>query len=432
MNIFLICLILIFFLYSFVKIFNKTYLLGLVYFLLFIYMFFTIIGYIFYPDKLSVVSNGQYYNNRVFIIYYSYIFLSFLLTFIFVNIIYKYVKIKINIKIKFKQSLQMKKINHFIFNIILFCYLLLLLYFFIKNYTNLSYYNQYILKSNKLWFFAFSFTGIILLTVIACYKFTPSRLRKCLLLLYLVLLGTTFLLISIKAGQRIQIFNIFMSLITIFLIKNKVKMKLTDISKLIKPSILIFIFIFISQLIRNTRGRIENLTNIKLTLDYLTSLANFDTIVFQDYLNPSLTLMTSINYNFIYPIEILKSNILNSMIVFDYPGAGERISRFLDPYGWGGVGYYYFTEGYNMMGFFGFLYSSILIVFTYYLYEKIFTKTNDEVFNVLISGVIAYYMIDIVRGGSLFLFKGILFYIIPFIILYCIATNKTVVFKIER
>jgi hypothetical protein len=142
--------------------------------------------------------------------------------------------------------------------------------------------------------------------------------------------------------------------------------------------------------------------------------------------------MTSMYYKLIFPLEIIKSNILNSLIIFDYPTAGEVISRLLDPNGWGGVGYYYFTEGYNLLGFGGFIYSALVIVLNYYIYENLFTKTNDEIYNLLISGVISYYMINIVRGGTLFMIKGILFYIIPFTILYCIAANKKLVLVFNR
>lgn len=428
----MIALFFIFFIFTFIKIFNKTYILGFVYFLLFIYTFFTMIGYIYFPEKLALVSMGQYYGLDFFLKYFIYIFLGFISIYLFYNIIYKFSKISFKIRLKIEETSRMKNINIFIFRIISISWILITLYYLLNNYSQLSYYNQHILKSNKIWFYLYSSNILILFSSIVKLKYDKSAISKSITIFSIIINFVLFLLTAIRAGQRIQIFSLFLSFLIVLIIKKQLKIIPRNFIKFLKLIIIIICFIVISQIIRNTRGRISSLHEIQIEHISISSLFNLEGIVFQDYLSPSLTLMTSMYYKLIFPLEIIKSNILNSLIIFDYPTAGEVISRLLDPNGWGGVGYYYFTEGYNLLGFGGFIYSALVIVLNYYIYENLFTKTNDEIYNLLISGVISYYMINIVRGGTLFMIKGILFYIIPFTILYCIAANKKLVLVFNR
>lgn len=426
MNILLIILFLIYFVYTFVKIYNKTYIFGLVYFIIFLYTFFTMLGYNLYPDDLYVVSSGQYYGEDIFLNYYAYICLCFITMYISFFIIYGTEFFVPSIKVLLLDNRRFRIINEIIFfsfNIII---IFILLFFLIKYYNQLSYYNQSVLKSNKIWFYLFSASGIFIFAIITKIFTIKNKFNKYIYEAILIFLTLVVIITALKAGQRIQLFKITLSFIIYISIKYDLKIKLRNTFKVSKLVIPAMVFVVFSQLIRSSRGNVISISDGILNIESLKELFDFKTLIFQDYLVPSLTLITSMNYKIIFPIEVIKSNFINATIIGDYPTLGAILARIIDPSGWGGYGYYILTEGYNLMGFMGFIYISVIIVIVYRLYEKVLTKTNDKNFNLYMSCIISYYIIDIVRSGSLFMIKGVFFYIIPFIFLYCKATNKKI------
>ena len=83
-------------------------------------------------------------------------------------------------------------------------------------------------------------------------------------------------------------------------------------------------------------------------------------ILLQDYYAPSHTLFVSMYYDMIDPVEVIKSNVCNAILGVHYPPLtntivarvkGETLERGV---GWS---YHFFVQGYNFMGFMGFLYN---------------------------------------------------------------------------
>jgi hypothetical protein len=142
---------------------RKSQIFFLYYFVLFAYTFFSQIGYLFYPEKLILVSHDQYYGEETFITYWLYIFLSFISIFLIFIIFYeKKYRTVFSIKVK---SLP-KKGGNFLYIILILFYEFILSFFLTKNYENLSYFNQDVLKSNKIWFYLFYLGGIVLLSLL--------------------------------------------------------------------------------------------------------------------------------------------------------------------------------------------------------------------------------------------------------------------------
>jgi hypothetical protein len=386
------------------------------------------LGYTLYPEYLNLVTKGQYYGEEYFWKYYLYIFLSFITYYLIFNFLYKSKKQLRIIKINFIKKSKSHILDIFLFFMICFIWLLFLLYNLIINYNELSYYNQFILKSNKAWFFLYSSIAILIYSILVKIDENSNDFSRIVYKIILIIATFIFFITSLKAGQRIQIFSLVLSILAYFAIKYNLKIKFRNLVKIQRISILIIIFVFISQVIRNTRGRIQSISEINFNLDWFISLFDLKTIIFQDYLVPSLSLMTSMKQNLIFPLEVVKSNLINAIIIFDYPTLGEIISRIVDPNGNSGFGYYYFTEGYNMMGFFGFFISPLTIVIVYYILEILLTKTNSISYNLSMSSILVYYIISVVRGSSLFFIKGIFFFVIPFTLLYLLATNKKIKF----
>lgn len=425
MNLLLLILFTVFVIFTSIYIYNRNHVFGLVYILLFIYCFFTMVAYLYFPEELNIVSSGQYYGENYFIKFILYIFACFIFTFIFYFLISN---IKINIfKINFV-NYSRNKILKRLFSIIIISWLLILTYFLLKNYNLLSYHSQSVMKSNKIWFFLYAISPIFIISIYLKVSESIKIRKKIFYFILLILAFVLFLVTSLKSGQRIEIFCLTLSIITFIIVKYDIKINNKNISKLIKLLIILICFVFLSQVIRNNRHTNLNISQIDFDGSYFADLLNIKEFVFQDYVTPSLTLLTSMEYKIIKPIEIIKSVFFNTLIVFDYPGMGEIISKLLVPSGDVGVGYYYFTEGYNFIGILGCVFSPLFLVISYELYKKILCSTNDKKFNEYISAIISCYIISVVRGGSLFIFKGILFYIIPFIFLYICVTNKKLIF----
>jgi hypothetical protein len=402
---------------------RKSQIFFLYYFVLFAYTFFSQIGYLFYPEKLILVSHDQYYGEETFITYWLYIFLSFISIFLIFIIFYeKKYRTVFSIKVK---SLP-KKRGNFLYIVLILFYEFILSFFLTKNYENLSYFNQDVLKSNKIWFYLFSLGGIVLLSLFFKIYIEHKKSKK---IFYSVLFFSVFLIFSltaIRSGQRIEVAMALLGFMVSlqYLFRDKIRIKRFIIF------IIIFIMISFSQAVRITRGYDETPEAFFTTLmnpeTYLI-IFNPETLVFQDWLNPSLTLMTSIERDIVFPDKVIESNLEVLVPFFKHESLGEILSRVIDPESNAGYGYYILTEGYNFTGFFGFMYSALIFVLGIRFWESFFTNTKDEIFNAYMYGIMGFLVIYVVRGGQTILFlKGFYLYFLPAIILFILMSNKKV------
>ena len=106
-------------------------------------------------------------------------------------------------------------------------------------------------------------------------------------------------------------------------------------------------------------------------------------LLFQDYYHPSHTLFISMYYDIIDPLEVIKSNLANSLVLLKYPyltttivarESGEMEGRGI---GWG---YHYFVEGFNAMGFLGVFYNALFWNLGMLLWMKL-TQSNNRMHN---------------------------------------------------
>ncbi len=407
-------LIMLFFIIPMAYKINKIY--GNFCILYLLYTFFSIYGYINYGSEINRMAYNQYYGvNKSFYIYYFYI-LGFIVV---LTLLLKYLnKIKcFNFRIKVGNKNKKIESVYFIINIL---FIMILSIFLISNYNRASYFDQRILKSNKLWFFAFNFS--IYLIVINFYLGRDKGRKKIFYYILGTIIAIFFLLTALKFGQRIQILNLTFGVITVLLLNIK-----KSLYKIILKKEIILIslsFISLSQYIRGNRGGIKDL-KFEFSMDLITSVFG-KTMVFQDYLIPSYTLLTSIEKKIFLPVDVIKSNILNTLIIFNYPTLGSLISRIIEPKASKGYGYFILSEGYNLCGGLGILVLIIYIAFIFKFYFEVLTNTLDKKFNILMSSVISMYLLNIVRSQSLFFLKGILMFYLPAIFMYICATGKKI------
>lgn len=426
----LIFIFILFFVFTFIYVSKRSFVFSLAYSLLFLYTIFTQFAYLLYPEKLALFSGGQYYGVEFFLSYWMYIFLSFAFIFAFFIILYGK-DYNSSIKLEISGNFKNKKFYNLLYFTVIIVYEMLMLAFLLKNYSTLSYYTQYILKRNTFWFYLFDINGIVLLSIFCGFLIEKNKLIRVFYLSIFVISLSIFIVTSMRAGQRIEFFNTllaFTSFLWIYFLKG-LHNKKEKLRILLFLFFLIFIFIGFSQGVRTLRGSTINIINLidilKRPRTFLTFFS-FESLVFQDWLVPSLTLVTSMKYEIISPSLVLESNLKVFIPFILHPSLGGILSRIIDPTGWTGYGYYILTEGYNFMGFLGFLYSSFIFVVGLRLWELIFTKTKDNMFNSFMCGIIAFSYISIIRGQSISFIKVIYLYFIPAILLFRFMSGKRI------
>jgi len=418
----------LFFLLTSPYILKKSQIFFLAYFVLFAYTIFTQLGYLFYPETLDVVSFHQYYGEEAFIPYWTYTFLSFLSIFFIFAIFYdKKYKTIFSIRVK---PLLRKPANCLYITLISF-YTLVLICFLLRNYENLSYINQSILKDNTIWFYLFSLGGVVLLSIFYKILIEHNKEKKIFYSALFFLVFLIFFLTAIRSGQRIEIAMAFLGFMASlwYLFRDKIRIKRLKLKYIFIVLIICLIGISFFQGIRITRGHDESPAAFLATLKYpKTYLSLFLTknLIFQDWLAPSLTLMTSIERDIIFPEKVIESNLTVLVPFITHDSLGGLLSRIIDPEGIQGYGYYILTEGYNFMGFAGFIYAAFIFVLGFRLLESFFTNTNDKLFNAFMYGIIAFLVIEIVRGQSIMFLKGLYLYFLPAIILFILMSNKKI------
>jgi len=415
----------IFFILSSFYIWKKSQIFFLAYSVLFAYTIFTQLGYLFYPETLDIVSFHQYYDKEAFIPYWIYIFLSFIAIFLIFILLYEK-KYKTILKLEIKPLL--KKSHIFLYLQLIFFYESFLIFFLVKNYENLSYFTQSVLKDNTLWFYLFAINGIVLLSLFYKIYTTYKKNWKVFYIILFILSVAVFLITAIRAGQRIEIAATFLGF-TMFLwfgLREKIQKK----RKIIKYGFLILLIaILLFQGIRMTRGGEVSIANFlemvkkpKIYMDLFLP----KTLIFQDWAVPSMSLSTSIEKDIIFPSRVIESNFKTFIPFISHQSLGEILSRIIDPEGVTGYGYYVLTEGYNFIGFAGFVYAAFIFVLGIRLLESFFTNTKDKLFNAFMYGIIAFLIIDIVRGQSIGFLKGLYFYFLPALLLFILMSNKKV------
>jgi len=417
----------IFFILSSFYIWKKSQIFFLAYSILFAYTIFTQLAYLFYPEELNIIFSNQYYGEETFVPYWTYIFLSFISIFLIFILLYEK---KYKTIFRLETNPLLKKTNSFLYITVIFFYELVLIFFLAKNYENLSYFNQTILKDNTIWVYLFSINGVILLSLFYKIYTTYKKDWKVFYIILFILSVSVFLITAIRAGQRIEIAVAILGFIVFlwFAFRDKIQNK----RQILKYGFLIlFITILLFQGIRTTRGGEITigtfLEKIKKPEIYL-NLFLPKTLIFQDWVGPSMTLVTSIEQDIIFPGRVVESNLKTLIPFISHQSLGEILSRIIDPGGIQsqGYGYYILTEGYNFMGFTGFVYAAFIFVLGFRLLESFFTNTKDKLFNAFMYGIIAFLIIDIVRGQSIGFLKGLYLYFLPALLLFILMNNKKV------
>lgn len=388
--------------------------------ILYIYTIFAQIGYVYYP--ILSMGIGAYFGPALYYRYWAFMFLSFVTAFF----IYRMFPLKKTViyevyRVKYRKEFR------FYFGLI-FLFICLLIYFY-KNRSLFSWGSGNPMGSSwfSLLFYFFTISTIVLYAVIRYYR---SSKFKILLLICCV---TFFIQVASAAGIRSSILYFFIAIASIELspfivsLRNR---KTTILKFVVLGCLLVYGLLIILQL--RTQGSISLKKVFQTDLNAgSNALPISEQILLQDYYAPSHTLFVSMYYDMIDPVEVIKSNVCNAILGVHYPPLtntivarvkGETLERGV---GWS---YHFFVQGYNFMGFMGFLYNGILWNILLRIWF-LFVRTDNVLFRRTMYALLIFCATLAMRNQTAQFIRSIYLNFIPGMICLIWATNSRIRFR---
>jgi hypothetical protein len=391
------------------------------YIFFYVYTVFTQIAYVAFPDKLLVVSGGQYYGIEWFWPFYVFTFASFLGAFlVFIGLRSKGWRLRY---FRLTDVRSQARIGKIAFVVLVLIHNLIMIYYVATRFESLSYHTQQVLKSNKLFFFGFAFYQYTIYASYVNWKEHSTRgLGKSVAAVILAVSVLTFLTICVRAGQRIQLAALCVGLFVYVFGEGRPRHRMRTYVGVALAATVIFALMNAVRMLRGSQIDLSYLLHVLFTMPGKFINLSLEDVVFQDYVGPSLTLVTSMYYDRINPIEASKSLIANSLFFLGVPSLGERVSRFIDPYGVKGYGYYAFTEGFEVMGWAGFVYNAVVMNLGLAMWRPLL-RTGSESFTRYMTGIMAMSVFSLARGTSSSYFKSLYMYFFPCIVMFCLFSG---------
>lgn len=406
--------------YLSIKIFNKDRLFGITFVILQIYIYIPFAARIYDSNLVDIVSHIQINDESTLINYILFCYVFNLILF-FLSKILRF-KREVN-KYAFIPNDKLKK-NLVFYNIIQFLVGFYLWYYLLINYSQLSYYNQQIVKTNTIWCIALEYSFVFSFINYLVYKDKGNTAKQKF---FSIGLGLMLILPSIitqlKIGSRGIAMPAIIGILYTIVEKKDIKISLFQLKKLFIPLLIILLIIASSQFVRNNRG--DKVDNFSFSLIDVWSFFDVSVFLFQDYTVPGNSLMYCMENRIIDPLFVCKSNIGNGLFFLDAPTIAEQISDFIADGENFGVGGFIPVEGYYFAGWLGcLLLPFVIICFYRFYYSFLFVKCDTQ-FNTFMGFLLCTFVsMNLARGQTYFLFKVLYMYIIPCVVLYIIAIGR--------
>ena len=225
---------------------------------------------------------------------------------------------------------------------------------------------------------------------------TKNRWFYCLIILMSVAL---IFFVALKSSARSDIIYLMLGVTVLFWLHFQIPTRRMYLLGLIAiPSVIV-----IGQLMLFKRASIQGdfLTLLSLVFENFESLdeKTIVMLVSQDYFAPGATLIMSVEKSIVDPVAVTISNFFNTMYLIHH----ETISAII-VYEYGlnfergtGMAYINYAEGYNFMGFSGFLYNGVVSGFLLHIMNASFTGVSRLHANIL-KAILAILLMQIIRN----------------------------------
>ena len=423
---FLITIFSLFAIYSIRIMFKRGHdLHGLGFLTLFIYTIFTQIGYVYFPELSTFI--GAYYGQELFYKYWAFMFFSFIFTFFLYMRFNPIKEIKETYLVKPSRN-NLGEYFFFLFAIVLFTFLSIYFVLFREFFG----YGGGTSMGGPWFGIGFWIYSVCLIVLFSLFRDKSNKLKKRIFSLMLFVIFLIFYLqVSIASGNRSAILYLFVGLAVFefFPIIKKIKIQKRKI--FIGVLVAIFVLSIMSSL-RTARSLGDQIGFLSLIFKESDQMQNLDngfmrSIILQDYFVPSHTLFVSMEYKIVDPLEVIKSNLANSLVLLKYPfltttiiaeEKGEASERGV---GWA---YHYFVEGYNFMGMFGVLYNALFWNLGLLLWYKLAQSNNSNHNRVMLS-IASLLIISTMRGQTSSFIQFYWMILLPGLALTLLANNST-------
>jgi len=394
-------------------------LFAIFYAFLFVYTVFTQIGYVFYPDLAA--EGLVYFGVTPFYSYWLFVFLSFaaiLAVFFMLNSVRK------------KRLLAQPSVVYFIrlprwiFFLATGLYVFVLAVIFTQNYQQIQYAN---IENIWIGFMINWQPVVVLLLYMKMRRWSQGNAKLVATVLWLLALSL-FVVISVRAGQRLGGVSLIVGT-AVFELSPFMHTLRKNRMRILKIIVIAGGFLFFASRVvalRNEYAGAVPISALSKLFMFERNDTSFDprNLIRNDYFAPSSLIFSSMRYQWVHPLEVLRSNLYNSIVFTKYPYLSNILSEVTNPsYTFSrseSYGYYLLTEGFNFAGWWGIIYNAIMVNVGFGLW-RLFASSRNKPFDLGMTSVLSVLVITIVRGQSVYFVRSIYLTIVPAVFLVSLA-----------
>ena len=393
-------------LFGFIYIFRRDRLFGIYYMFLFIYAFFPMVGYYYFPE-LSLLINA-YFGEEIWYESIVFVLLSLLSILFFFSLGWK--KMVLSFPFRVDISSHKRSFSSYFALVTIFFILAFQIGYLIVRPENVTWYvaqdEEFVSNNVQFAIFIFLFKLSVSINYILYFlvRMGGSVFRGALIKAIAVVSFLTFTVIAFNLGNRTDVLALFLGISVFELYRFRLKLRV--VAKFLIAGLVVVVGLLIIEASRYTENNIQ--------IDPLTSL------IAKDYYAPAHILFAAVSHSVVDPLLVLASNFSNSLILMGYPYLQSVITDIFNPgvaTRSAGYAFYVLTEGYLVAGMFGFLYNAFVVTFWLALWRRL-SLTSNSSFNYFLLGLMGCMIVNLVRGQSSYFIKYLYTFVLPAVVIY--------------
>lgn len=399
-----------FFIPTFFVLIRRDAFVGGVYLFLFVYTIFAQIGYYYFPELSNQIE--AYFGEDIFLSYTAFVAASFLTFFLFVLLV-----LNLTRGISYRVVRKPLPIARLAFCFALLAHLAFAGFYFVFNYDLLTYSSasDEAFQADQglpLMLFGISFK-LSVAAIVVLYALMRMRgemrplVGSATIKFFLVAELVLFIAIAAKIANRQDVVAVTLGL-------SMIEYQLGGgFKKFAKLSSFAAVILYGMVLIEGSRGG-----SVEERLLY-------EIILVKDYFAPAHILFAAMYHDFIDPVEVLVSNVGNSLVLLGQPYLQATVTDVFNPgiaTRSAGYAFYIFSEGFMALGWLGFLYNGVVIGSGVLLWRAIAASEN-RAYSIFMLALISTQMANIVRSQSSYFLKDIYVFFLPAMLLFFLASG---------
>jgi hypothetical protein len=384
-----------------------------------VYSVFTQIGYVYLPDL--AVGAHIYFGPQLFPYYWTFVWGSLVAT----ALLRPALRLRhLTLSERAHEPRPWRRFSPAYFLIVAAAFEAVMAYVFVTSYDSIQYANI----EQKWVAYLINVHPICVLMLYMKARTSRTFVYRSLATLLVIAATALFMLISFRAGQRLNSVALFSAILFFELSPFRV-VSARKLGRIVGASLIGVAFLVMANRIVALRLAYQGATPLSAILsdDRAVSPGSqadpLRQIVDLDYFPPSTLIFASIYYDWVVPAEVFKSNLFNAVMFLGYPYLSSTVSGMVADKEYSraaSYGYYIFTEGFNAVGWLGIVYNGIVMNVGFRFWE-LFLRSRSPRFNRYAGALIAYHIVGLVRAQSVTFLRSAYLGIIPGLVLVALA-----------